>query len=111
MSAKLKIGMFRNEMNIQTFIESVTSENPPVQVEETLQSLWYDKKGDWDRAHRIAQEIPSALGSAVHAYLHREEGDIGNARYWYSRAGRSLFEGSLEEEWKKLAEEILGLSS
>ncbi len=74
---------------------------------ELLKSLAYDRAGDWDTAHEIAQGVPNAQGSAVHAYLHRKEGVQWNAEYWYSRAGRPPFTGSLEEEWLALADELL----
>lgn len=70
------------------------------------QALWWDAQGNWDRAHACAQEQSDAAGDAVHAYLHRKEGDLPNARYWYARAGRSVFEGTLAEEWAALSEEI-----
>ena len=75
-------------------------------MDYTLLALWIERKGNWDKAHRIVQDVPSEQGSAVHAYLHRKEGDLGNAGYWYSRAGRGRFSGSLEEEWNALAKEI-----
>jgi hypothetical protein len=73
----------------------------------TLTSLWWDRKGDWNRAHSIAQDIPTAQGSAVHAYLHREEGVLWNADYWYRRAGRPRPGISLEAEWEALVLEML----
>ena len=94
-------------MNVDEFVKSVDDKGPPFDLSEVLTSLWWDKKGDWDTAHSIAQEIPTVQGSAVHAYLHREEGVLWNADYWYSRAGRVRPEMSLEEEWRRLAEEIL----
>ena len=95
-------------MDIDEFIKSVEKEGPPPDMSETLISLWWDKKGDWDFAHSIAQNIPTVQGSAVHAYLHREEGVLWNADYWYSRAGRVRPDMSLEEEWRQLVEEMLG---
>ena len=74
---------------------------------EVLKSLWHDKHGDWDTAHSIAQDILTVHGSAVHAYLHREEGVIWNADYWYSRAGRKRPDIPLEEEWKNLVMEMI----
>jgi len=90
----------------EEFHNTLTDDAPPEDVVDVLKSLWHEKNGDWDLAHRIVQSIPSEIGSAVHAYLHRKEGDIGNARYWYGRAGRSQFSGSLDDEWLALAEEI-----
>jgi hypothetical protein len=79
----------------------------PEDWHELLKSLAYDRAGDWDSAHGIAQDVPNAPGSAVHAYLHRKEGVQWNAEYWYRRAGRPPFTGSLEEEWLALADELL----
>ena len=94
-------------MKIKEYLKSIDQDSPPSQLSETLTSLWWDKKGNWDRAHTIAQDIPTKEGSAVHAYLHREEGGLWNADYWYSRAGRARPDISLEEEWKRLVEEML----
>lgn len=72
-----------------------------------LHALWHDAHGDWDRAHSIAQEIETPDAAWVHAYLHRKEGDAPNAGYWYHRAGRTAFEGSLHTEWTALAVHLL----
>ena len=95
-------------MTFDDFIKSIDDDEPSAELSETLTSLWWDKKGDWDTAHSIAQDIPTKQGSAVHAYLHREEGVLWNADYWYSRAGRVRPDISLEEEWKRLVHEMLG---
>lgn len=71
-----------------------------------LRALWHDAHGDWEAAHGCAQDDHSPLGSWMHAYLHRKEGDIGNARYWYSQAGRSVFNSTLSEEWEAIAKEV-----
>jgi hypothetical protein len=81
--------------------------NPPQRIPDTLVSLWWDRKGDWDLAHSIAQRIPTVQGSEVHAYLHREEGVLWNADYWYRRAGRTRPDLSLDEEWRLLVAEML----
>ena len=94
-------------MTYDDFLKTISGEKPPAGVSETLTSLWWDKKGNWDRAHSIAQDIPTVQGSAVHAYLHREEGDMWNADYWYRHAGRQRPDIGLEEEWQLLAEEML----
>ena len=78
-----------------------------------VEALWHDARGDWDQAHEIAQSIDDREGAWVHAYLHRKEGDLSNAGYWYLRAGRqgsdaSLPDVSLEAEWKEIAEALLG---
>jgi hypothetical protein len=94
-------------MIFDEFLKSVDDDGPSAELSETLTSLWWDKKGDWDLAHSIAQDIPTVQGSAVHAYLHREEGVLWNADYWYSRAGRVRPDVSLEEEWESLVNEML----
>ena len=94
-------------MTYDEFLNSVSTKKPPGELADTLTSLWWDKKGDWDRAHSIAQNIPTLQGSAIHAYLHREEGVLWNADYWYSRAGRQRPGIPLEEEWNQLVEEML----
>ncbi|MGW8187378.1 MAG: hypothetical protein ACWGNK_08920 [Desulfobacterales bacterium] len=94
-------------MSIEEFIGSTDNDRPPPQLSDTLTSLWWDKKGNWDKAHSIAQTIRTVQGSAVHAYLHREEGVMWNADYWYSRAGRERPDIPLEEEWRLLVKEML----
>ena len=75
---------------------------------ELVRALWHDGRGDWDKAHRIAQSVDDAEGAWVHAYLHRKEGDLSNAGYWYSRAGRPRSEVPLDEEWEEIAGTLLG---
>ena len=94
-------------MIFDEYAAGIKNEQPSSELSETLTSLWWDKKGDWDRAHAIAQEIPTTQGSAVHAYLHRKEGVLWNADYWYSRAGRIRPDIPLEAEWKLLVDEML----
>jgi hypothetical protein len=79
----------------------------PDDVPPLLQALLLEAAGDWDHAHAIAQKDPSNEGSWVHAYLHRVEGDLGNASYWYHRAARSMPDISPEEEWEYIAMELL----
>lgn len=76
----------------------------PAELNLPLQALWYDARGDWDRAHEVCQQAKSRDGDWVHAYLHRKEGDVGNAGYWYVRAGRPMPEAdvTLETEWAVL---------
>ena len=94
-------------MTYDEYISSIEADLPPSGLSEPLISLWWDKKGDWDRAHSIAQEIPTVQGSAVHAYLHREEGVLWNADYWYTRADRKRPDIPLDAEWQQLVEEML----
>jgi hypothetical protein len=94
-------------MDLAEFRATLHATAPPAAVSLPLQALWWDAKGDWAAAHDCAQADPGPAGSAVHAYLHRKEPDLANARYWYNRAGRSPATGSLEQEWDALAVELL----
>ncbi len=82
---------------------------PPASLSLPLQALWQDARGDWARAHECAQEDKARDGSWVHAYLHRKEGDLGNAGYWYARAARPMpgAEVAPEAEWAAIARELL----
>lgn len=97
----------RNKMKLEAFKSSMSGDIPPMDIPSTLAALWYAGKGDWERAHNIAQDIPTREGSWVHAYLHRVEGDRGNANYWYNRAGRSMPASTLEEEWEAIVKAML----
>jgi hypothetical protein len=94
-----------------TFEEFQEAGDEPAGLTPPLRALWHDGRGDWDAAHRIAQEDDSRDAAWVHAYLHRKEGDISNARYWYARAGRTGHRGSLEEEWRYIVGNLLTSSS
>ena len=94
-------------MDLQTFEDSLANDAPPADLSNALQALWQDANDDWDEAHRLAQKEDDRDGAWVHAYLHRKEGDLSNAAYWYRRAGRLVSGQSLEEEWKEIAEALL----
>ena len=94
-------------MTFDQYKKSVGGHKPDNLLSQLLQALWWDAKGQWDQAHNITQEIHSNEAAAVHAYLHRKEGDIGNASYWYRSAGRPGFKGTLEQEWKSLVRDLL----
>jgi hypothetical protein len=98
-------------MDSTQFRATAAESAPPVGMSLALQTLWWDAKGDWDRAHQCAQQDEGITGSIVHAYLHRKEGDMRNAGGWYSRAGREPATVSLEEEWRSLADEMLTLQA
>ena len=85
----------------------MTREEPPEGLPAPLAALWCDAKGDWARAHSLVDELETADGMAVHAYLHRKEGQASNADYWYSRSGRRFHRSALEAEWEALAEGLL----
>ena len=93
-------------MTAQELDQSAQTEDaPPPGLSEELRSLWLARAGRWDDAHDVAQEIPDPDGAWIHAHLHREEGDLANAGYWYKRARRSAPASSvtLDEEWRELA--------
>ena len=94
-------------MDPLAFRATTAAAEPPAGLSVPLQTLWWDAKGDWDKAHACAQADESPSGAAVHAYLHRVEGDLSNARYWYNRAGRPPETGDLLAEWLALAVEFL----
>ena len=94
-------------MDRSLFNASLSSDVPPAGLRPLARALWLDAKGDFDGAHSIAQDIHDRDGARVHAYLHRKEGDLPNAGYWYRRAGCELFAGSLESEWETLVQRFL----
>lgn len=94
-------------MDLTAFINSLKDEQPPSHCSSLLCALWYDGKGDWNRAHDIADGNSAQGADWVHAYLHRKEGDKWNARYWYQRAGRDYPSQDLEAEWEQLVEWFL----
>lgn len=98
-------------MTLEEFRNSLTGGSPAAELGLALAGLWWDKKGDWTRAHESAQQDEGPDGSWVHAYLHRKEGDPSNAAYWYSRAGRRPSRASLEEEWEEIAGALLEKNS
>jgi hypothetical protein len=93
-------------MTINEFKKTLAANDPPP-VTPALCALWHDARGDWDRAHAVAQDIDDASGAWVHAYLHRKEGDLGNAAYWYQRAGQDVARDSLDAEWERIATALL----
>jgi hypothetical protein len=95
-------------MTFEEFQSSLAQAAPPAELSGLLLALWLDQKGDFHGAHAIAQEVESPDGARVHAYLHREEGDESNARYWYRQAGSSATSGSLSAEWEALVRRLLG---
>jgi len=94
-------------MDLVAFRSSLLADAPPAGLNLALEALWRDAKGDWDRAHEAAQADEGGAGDWVHAYLHRKEGDAGNAAYWYRRVGKPVCRASLAEEWAAIAEALL----
>lgn len=94
-------------MTIEAFKSSLSAPEPPDNLPRTLQALWYDAKDDWQTAHSIVQDMGSEDASWIHAYLHRKEGDHGNAGYWYRRAGKQMPKNALSEEWDEIVARLL----
>ena len=89
------------------FRASLSGTAPAPSVEPPLAALWWAAKGDWDKAHTIVMNEESADAAWVHAYLHRVEGDLGNAGYWYRQAGQPVAKDSLEAEWERIVSALL----
>jgi hypothetical protein len=94
-------------MDAIEFRESTKQQIPPEGLTAPLAALWWDAKGDWTLAHGLVDELESKDGMAVHAYLHRKEGSLSNADYWYERAGRGFHRPELEDEWEALVRGLL----
>lgn len=94
-------------MTLNEFRHSLTATEPPAGLTHALAGLWWDGKGDWKRAHESAQQDEGVEGAWVHAYLHRKEGDLGNAAYWYSRAGKPVCREPLDGEWLGIVSALL----
>ena len=90
------------------FKASLSGATPAPEFAAPLAALWWAAKGGWDDAHKIVQDEATADAAWVHAYLHRVEGDSGNAGYWYRQAGKPAAAGSLETEWERIASALLG---
>jgi hypothetical protein len=94
-------------MDFDRFQESLAASAPPAGLSTPLQALWHDGKGDWNAAHDRLQDDAGPESAWVHAYLHRKEGDLSNAGYWYRRAGQPTATSSLSEEWTSLVQTLL----
>ena len=95
-------------MTIRAFKSSLSGSAPASGVSPALAALWWAAKDQWDAAHKIVQDESSADAAWVHAYLHRVEGDLGNAGYWYRRAGQPVATGSLQTEWDQIVATLIG---
>ena len=92
---------------VAAFLDSLKTGNRPTGAVPLLHAVWHGLRGEWEAAHQIAQDDESAEGAWVHAWLHRIEGDLANARYWYRQAQRDVTEGDLREEGKSIAAFLL----
>ena len=88
------------------FKASLANAKPADGLTPPLAALWWAAKGDWSKAHTIVQDEDSGDAAWVHAYLHRVEGDLGNAGYWYRRAGKPAASDSLDAEWERIVSEL-----
>lgn len=91
----------------EEFKISLENIDPPSDLAPHMQALWYDAKGDWSKAHSLIDHLEDPQSSHVHAYLHRKEGDIWNADYWYRKAGKKRPSLTLDEEWEHLLQSEL----
>ena len=97
-------------MTFDDFRASIAADaEPPAALSAPLRALWLDGKGDWGAAHGTVDDLETKAAARVHAYIHRKEGDLDNARYWYRRAGAAPSTGSLESEWAELVRALLAL--
>ena len=103
---RLKPDTAYSPMTIEEFRATLGDSEPPA-VAPLVRAMWHAARGNWDEAHRIAQDINDHYGAWVHAHLHRLEGDLGNARYWYGHAAQPEATDSIEAEWERIATELL----
>jgi hypothetical protein len=94
-------------MDEQEFLGSLKDDSPPQDLSLALTALWWDAKGDWNKAHEHAQKDDGNAGAWVHAYLHRKEGDVANAGYWYSQARKRPSRTTSESEWREIVDALL----
>jgi hypothetical protein len=94
-------------MTLAAFKALTAQTTVPAQLSPLLLALWHDARGNWDAAHGVAQDVSGPDGAWVHAYLHRKEGDEGNAGYWYRQAGRPHARVTLDREWDEIAAALL----
>lgn len=94
-------------MNVDEFRESLKQQIPPQGLPAPMAALWWDAKGEWEQAHELVDELETEEGMAVHAYLHRKQGALSNADYWYARAGRTFHREKPADEWEALVSRLL----
>jgi hypothetical protein len=94
-------------MTFDEYKVSIQQHAPPLNLSEELKGLWWDGKGSWDKSHETVQDMDSENAAWVHAYLHRKEGDVWNADYWYRRAGKVRPKMTLDEEWEHIVKALL----
>ena len=93
-------------MNLKALKASISKDNPPKDMSFPIEAIWYQSKGNWEVAHRIARSENSPSASWAHAHLHRVEGDRGNTAYWYRLADRPVCTSSLDDEWEEMVKAL-----
>ena len=93
-------------MNYDNFIKLTKESNPSDTLSGIHLALWYAMNNNWDMAHNIVQDISTDTASWIHAYLHRVEGDLSNANYWYNRASKIASTESLESELNNIIKSV-----
>jgi hypothetical protein len=96
---------------LEDFQATLEDEEPPSGLEPLLEALWWDARGDFDRAHAIVQDLSGSGAARLHAYLHRKEGDLPNARYWYQLAGVGAVTGPINAEWAHMVSALLAAAN
>jgi hypothetical protein len=94
-------------VTLAAFRLTLTDKTPPRGASAALQALWWAKQGDWEKAHRLVMGESGPDAAHVHAYLHRVEGDLGNAGYWYRQARKPACVEALDAEWNSIVDELL----
>lgn len=94
-------------MTLERFRSTLAHTAAPEELSPALRAMWEDAKGNWNAAHSVAQVIEDETGAWIHAYLHRKEGDLANAGYWYRRAKQPLAHDTLDEEWTRIVSSLL----
>ena len=102
--------MGRRPMTLDEFRGTLREATPPASLSRSLEALWRIANDEWDAAHRLVQSGLGSEGAWIHAHLHRIEGDLSNATYWYRRAGKSVCSAPLDEEWAAIASALLSSS-
>ena len=94
-------------MHLTSFQDSIKEAVPPPGIDSALLAMWHDGHGNWDKAHSMVDNLDDETACWVHAYLHRKEGDLWNADYWYRKAGRKRPDVSLQKEWETIVQSLL----
>jgi|SRR5580698_7656747 hypothetical protein len=94
-------------MTLSDFKRSLAKTRAPADLKPALVALWWAAKDDWERAHALVMNESDEGCAWVHAYLHRVEGDLDNARYWYGQARKPVPTGRPRAEWDKIVAALL----